>query len=135
MPTFHHANPDVIHWGAGCVEELLPRELRRIGAERVLLVTTRSATVDARLAPAVEAVIGDRLAVRFADIGQHAPVRSVMRAVEAARSAGADALVSLGGGSPIDAAKAVAFSIASGLDLQRPEDLSRARGARLERVL
>lgn len=135
MPTFHYANPGTIHWGAGCVPALLDRELRRVGAERVLLLTTRSATSDARLAPAVESLIAGRLAGRFSDIGQHAPVHSVMQAAEAARTVHADAIVSLGGGSPIDAAKAVAFSIATGLDLERPEDLSRARGARLERVL
>ena len=135
MPTFHHANPDVIHWGAGCVDALLDRELQRIGAARVLLITTRSATQDAKLAPAVEAMIGGRMVARFADVGQHAPAQSIMKAVEAARAAGADAIVSLGGGSPIDAAKAVAFSIATGLDLRRPEDLSRARGAKLGRVL
>ncbi|HZZ85143.1 MAG TPA: iron-containing alcohol dehydrogenase [Anaeromyxobacteraceae bacterium] len=134
MPTFRYANPDVIHWGPGCVREQLGEELRRVGASRVLLVTTRSAVEDPRLAPAVEAAIGARLAGR-AVIGQHAPARAVVEAVEAARAARADALVSLGGGSPIDAAKAVAFSLASGLDLGAPDAPARARGAALSGAL
>ncbi len=129
MPVHRHANPRTIHWGPGCVREQLDEELRAAGATRVLLVTTRSAAAHPHLAPAVEKVIGDRLAGRFEGIGQHAPAASVMEAVEAARAARADALVSLGGGSPIDAAKAVAFSLATGLDLRLPDAPARARGA------
>jgi alcohol dehydrogenase class IV len=135
MPTFRYANPEVIHWGAGCVRERLMEEVLRLGARRVLLVTTRSAEKDPRLAPAVEALLADRLAGRFAGVGQHAPARSVMEAVAVARGLRADALVSLGGGSPIDAAKATALSLATGIDLGTPEGLERARGARLADVL
>ena len=73
MPTFHYANPEVIHWGAGCVREKLDSELRRVGGRRVFVVTTKSAVREPALAPAVEALLGDRFAGRFADIGQHAP--------------------------------------------------------------
>jgi maleylacetate reductase len=135
VPAFHYANPEVIHWGLGCAREGLARELDRLGARRVLLVTTRSGAENPRLATAVEALLGGRLAGRFAGVSQHAPVRSVMEAVDAARAARADALVSLGGGSPVDAAKAVAFSLATGLDLAAPDAPARARTARVERVL
>jgi alcohol dehydrogenase class IV len=135
MPSFRYANPEAIHWGPGSVRERLGEELLRLGARRVLLVTTRSAERDERLAPAVEAVLGDRLAGRFAGVGQHAPARSVMEAAAAARSARADALVSLGGGSPIDAAKAAALSLATGIDLCAPDGPQRARSARLAGVL
>lgn len=134
MPTFRWANPDVIHWGPGCVREQLPAELARVGGTRVLLVTTRSAVADPALGPALEALIGARLAGR-ATIGEHAPARDIAAAVEAARAAGADALVSLGGGSPVDGAKAVAFSLASGLDLRFADAPTRARAARLGPVL
>jgi alcohol dehydrogenase len=135
VPTFQYANPEIIHWGAGCVREKLEGELRRVGARRVLLVTTRSAAADELLAPAVESLLGDRFAARFAAIEQHAPARSVMACVEAAREARADALVSLGGGSPIDATKATAFSLATGIDLRHPDAPTRARGAALGDVL
>ena len=135
MPSFHYANPAVVHWGPGCARERLGEEIRRLDARRVLLVTTRSALRDPRLAPAVEALLGDRLAGRFGEVGEHAPARSVMELAEAARAARADALVSLGGGSPIDAAKAAAFSLATGLDLRLPDSLARARGVKLGPVL
>lgn len=134
MPTFHYANPDVIHWGEGCAGGL-PAELERLGARRVLLVTTRSCAENPRLAAAVERLAGARLAGRFAGVSQHAPAAAVMELAEAARAARADALLSLGGGSPIDAAKAAAFSLATGLDLTRPDAPERARGLRVERAL
>jgi alcohol dehydrogenase class IV len=134
VPTFRYSNPAAIHWGEGCVREELPAELSRVGATRVLLVTTRSAAANAALGPAVEAVIGARLGGRVT-VGQHAPVREIASAVGAARACGADALVSLGGGSPVDAAKAVAFSLASGLDLTAADAPARARAVRPGRVL
>ena len=130
MPSFRYGNPAVIHWGAGCISEGLIEALG--GARRVLLVTTRSAVEDAQLSPFVESLLGDRLAGR-AVIGQHAPAASVMEAVSQARDA--DALLSLGGGSPIDAAKAVAFSVATGLDLRLPDAPLRSRSMKLGKVL
>ena len=132
MPTFRYANPETIHWGAGVVREELAAELQRTSARRVLLVTTRSAL--ANLAPAIEALLGDRLVAR-AVIGQHAPVQTLVDAVEAARSSGVDALVSLGGGSPIDGAKAIAFSLCTGVDLRLPDAQASGRDARFESIL
>jgi alcohol dehydrogenase class IV len=117
MSTFHYANPSVIHWGQGCVRAKLGNELDRLGAQRVLLVTTASVARNRQLAPAVESLLGQRLAGRFASISQHVPVHQVMEGVEAARRVRADAFVSLGGGSPIDAAKAMAFALAAEVDL------------------
>ncbi|HKC58882.1 MAG TPA: iron-containing alcohol dehydrogenase [Myxococcales bacterium] len=135
MPTFQYSNPETIHWGPGILREKLDAELRRLGAHRVFVVTTKSAAREPALAPRVEALLGDRLAGRFAGIGQHAPAHSVMEAVLAAREARADALLSIGGGSPIDAAKTVAFSLASGLDVTLPDAPARSRGMKLERTL
>jgi maleylacetate reductase len=130
MPSFRYSNPAVIHWGAGCIREGL---LEALGsAKRVLLVTTKSAVEDPQLSPFIESLLGERLAGR-AVIGQHAPAASVMEAVSQARDA--DLLLSLGGGSPIDAAKAVAFSIATGLDLSLPDAPRLSRSMKLGKVL
>ena len=123
----------MIHWGAGCVREKLDAELGRVGARRVLLVTTRSAAQEKRLAPAIEALLGERFAKRVV-IGQHAPVESLVEAVGIAHAASIDALVSLGGGSPIDAAKAIAYSLATGIDLRLPDAQARGKGASLEKL-
>jgi alcohol dehydrogenase class IV len=96
MPVFTYANPRVIHWGRGSVAHL--RELK---AERVAVVTTRS--LRERL---------DALPLRpscVVTVGQHAPLAQIDAAVEAVR--GADAIVSFGGGSVIDAAKIVSVRL------------------------
>ena len=51
MPTFQYSNPEVIHWGAGCLREKLDAELRRVGGRRVFVVTTKSAVREPALAP------------------------------------------------------------------------------------
>lgn len=43
----------------------------------------------------------------FSEIGQHAPIRGILSAVELLKETQADFVVSVGGGSPIDAAKAI----------------------------
>jgi len=47
----------------------------------------------------------------FWEIGEHAPVAGVKNGVKAFKEAGADIIVSVGGGSPIDASKAILFFI------------------------
>jgi maleylacetate reductase len=106
------------------VREKLAGELSRLGAKRPFLVTTRSGSA---LASAVEAAAGGPFAGRYAGITQHAPAATVMEAAQAAREARADALVSLGGGSPIDATKAAAFALATGLDLRDADAPARSR--------
>ena len=128
--TFQYLNPGTIHWGEGCVSAL-DAELTRAGARRVFLITTGSIERNPAVLSAVEQAIGARLAGRTARIGQHAPVREVAQAAREAREAKADALVSVGGGSPIDATKAVAWSLAAGIDLAGPDALAKARGVRL----
>jgi maleylacetate reductase len=106
MGVFTYANPPVIRWGAGSVDELAG-EVERLGGTRVALITTRSVAAD-------EAFLG-RIAcqpVATAVIGQHAPLAQIRQATADVDAAAADLVVSLGGGSPIDAAKIVARDVA-----------------------
>jgi alcohol dehydrogenase class IV len=131
VPTFQYANPATIHWGAGCVREKLGGEIDKAGAKKVLLVTTRSAQADPALGPAVISILGARHAGMVL-VGQHAPVQALMSAVEAARSWQIDAMVSLGGGSPIDGSKAISFALRTGIDLRLPDAQARGKTAPLD---
>jgi maleylacetate reductase len=133
--TFSYANPARIHWGAGALEQHLGAELDRLGARRAVVVTTRSVAANPNLLGELEQRLGSRCVGAFSAIGQHAPAESVAAAVAAARAADADALISFGGGSPIDAAKSVAFALATGLDLSQPDAAGTARGMRPSRLL
>jgi alcohol dehydrogenase class IV len=127
--TFRYANPPEIHWGPGCVEERLIVSLDTLCARRVFLVSTRSVANNPRLGGAMRRLLGDRLVGEFSAIGQHAPAGDVSASAAAARAARPDALVSFGGGSPIDAAKAVALNLATGIDVAAPDALARATSA------
>ena len=108
--VFAYANPPVIRWGPGSLSELRS-EVERLGGTRAALVTTRSLAVDAAAMDELCAALG-RPPVVTAVIGQHTPIAQVEAAAGEVETAGADVLVSLGGGSPIDAAKVVGRLVA-----------------------
>jgi maleylacetate reductase len=107
-PVFHYSNPPVIHWGAGSVTAVAG-ELKRLDAWAVALVTSRSVATKGGAAGAVLAAPGGMPPVATILIGQHAPVTDIEAGIEAAAAARADAVLSVGGGSPIDAAKVIAL--------------------------
>src|SRR4051812_10197197 len=125
--SFRYTNPALIHYGPGCVAERLNAELDRLGARRAFLVTTRSVGAHPALGGALADYLGERMVGRYAAIGAHAPAPAVADAAAAAERAAPDVLISLGGGSPIDAAKVVAFVLATGLDVTRPDAHRQAR--------
>src|SRR3989454_10749924 len=103
--VFSYSNPGVIHWGRGSVAQL-SAELQRLEVLRLALVTTRSLLGELERLPAKPVVT--------IVISQHAPMSQIDAGVEEASSAGADGVVSFGGGSAIDAAKIVSVRLADG---------------------
>jgi alcohol dehydrogenase class IV len=88
----------------------LGAELDRLGATRVVIVTGRTLAASALL-ESVTRSIGDRLVCVFADARQHVPSSTVAELVRVVERERANGLVSFGGGSPIDTAKAAVFSM------------------------
>lgn len=92
-------------------------EAKRYGAKRVFVTSTRSL---ARLADGplqrIVTALGARHVGTYAEIRAHSPREDVIAAAAAARAAGADLLVAVGGGSVIDATKAVQMCLWLGLD-------------------
>lgn len=94
-------------FGAGALKRL-SEPLRLLGARRVLLVTTDGrATSDA--GRDIERLIGRALASTFAGVRSHVPTPAVQEAVRQARRDAVDVVVSFGGGSCADLAKAVCW--------------------------
>lgn len=91
-------------------------EAERLGAQRVFLISGRTlgALTDGPL-QRVAAALGARHAGTFAAVRAHSPREDVVAAAAAARACGADLLVGIGGGSAIDAAKAVQLCLWHGL--------------------
>jgi maleylacetate reductase len=92
-------------------------EAERLGARRVFLVSGRSlgALAEGPL-QRVAAALGPLHVGTFAAVRAHSPREDVIAATLAARACGADLLVGVGGGSAIDAAKAVQVCLWHGLD-------------------
>jgi len=96
-------------------------EVARIGAVRALVITGNTLATQTDVIASVAQALGALHAGTFTDIRQHAPGSGVARAVEAARALDADVLISVGGGSPIDAAKAVAMELAREREVFMPQ--------------
>jgi alcohol dehydrogenase class IV len=101
--TVHSFLPTRVLIGTGA-RARIPDEIARLGAERVLLVATRSASA---AADDVAEALSDRLAARFDRPVVHTPVGVTAEVMELARPAGVDCVVAIGGGSAVGLAKAV----------------------------
>jgi maleylacetate reductase len=105
----YEALPGRIVFGVGASREKLAGEVDRLGARRVLLIATER---ERALTEELAQPLGDRLVGLFTEVRPHVPVEVAVKAREAAREAGADCLLSIGGGSTTGTAKAVALETA-----------------------
>jgi alcohol dehydrogenase class IV len=113
-PSFVFNNPRVerIVSGPGSIAKL-PDEIERAGGTRALLVISPS-VAKTFLLDRIKSGLGAKCAAVFDEVKPHSPTDSIVKAVERAREARIDALVSAGGGSAIDSAKGVAALLAEG---------------------
>ena len=95
---------------------VLGEELARRGLERAVVVTGRTLGRSALLGKVTDAM-GGRCAGIYAGAAQHAPVHTVRELTAELARLDADAVVSFGGGSPIDTAKVAAACIINGRDM------------------
>jgi 3-oxoacid CoA-transferase len=97
---------DHIIFGAGSLSRLA-EEVKRLGGQRVLLITGQSLATKTDIVERVKTALGELYAGTFSSIRQHSPESDIAEAAAQVRALKADLLVSVGGGSPIDAAKVV----------------------------
>ena len=97
--------PGRIVFGRGAVAQL-GAVLERVGGSRAL-VACGSTVARTDMLAKVTAGLGDRLAAVFAEVTPHTPIEMVERGLAMFHDSGADSLVTVGGGSAIDAGKAI----------------------------
>ena len=105
--------------------EAVAEEARRLDAERVFLMVSGTLNRSTDEIAQVRRTLGNRLAGIFDRMPPHTPRRAVIEAAAAAREAGADLIVTIGGGSVTDGAKAVQLCLAN--DIHKAEELDRLR--------
>jgi alcohol dehydrogenase class IV len=117
---------DKVIFGPGSASRLAG-EVDRLGGTRVLLVTGSSLATRTDLPQRLADHLGKRCVDVFSKSVQHVPRASVLEATAQARDARIDLIVSFGGGSPIDTAKAVAMCLARGVTDESGLDRLRMR--------
>jgi alcohol dehydrogenase class IV len=111
--AFSAFQPTRVVYGDGAVKEL-PLELKRLGCERVVVVTDKVLREKTDVVARVEKALGPRLAAIYDGVIPDTGVEVVDQGAAMAKKAGADGIVSVGGGSAIDTAKGMAIVLTEG---------------------
>ena len=101
-------------------------QTRRLGAERVLLMVSGTLHRETDEIGKIRAALGNRCVGLFDKMPAHTPRSAVIAAAAMAREAQADLIVTVGGGSITDGAKAVQLCLAN--DITTVEGLDACRG-------
>jgi maleylacetate reductase len=105
--------------------ETIAEMATRWGATRVFLMVSGTLNRETDEIEKVRRALGNRCAGTFDAMPPHTPRAAVIAAAGMARAANADLIVTIGGGSITDGAKAVQLCLAN--DIQTPEGLDAAR--------
>ncbi len=107
--------------------EALAHEVDRLDARAVFVMASGTLSRETDLVERLRQMLGNRFAGVCAKVGAHTPRTDVVAAANAAREAGADLIVTLGGGSVTDAAKMVGLCLGNGVTEPEQLDSFRAR--------
>ena len=108
--------------------EALVEQLNRLGTTRAFLMVSGTLNRETDEIENIRRALGSRCAGTFDAMPPHTPRAAVIAASEQARAANADLIVTIGGGSITDGAKAVQLCLAN--DIRNPDDIDRIRAGR-----
>ena len=100
-----------IGWGVPAALAI-KREIAAIGAHRPLIVASTTIATRTGLVDGIAAQLPGGIAGVFTGCREHTPVGTVIECATAIREAGADVVVTVGGGTPIDTVKAALLCLA-----------------------
>ncbi len=115
---FEYSRLETVIQGADAISSLIEQVDAR-DSQRVFLLASRTLHEKTGLVAEIDAALDGRLKDVFADIPAHTPRPAVMAALDRARSCDPDLLVTFGGGSVIDAAKAVQLALQQKLESEQ----------------
>jgi len=108
--------------------EAVVEQLDRLGAQRAFLMVSGTLNRETDEIERIRDVLGRRCAGIFDAMPAHTPRAAVIAATEQARAAKADLIVTIGGGSITDGAKAVQLCLANDVTTSDGIDAIRTRG-------
>ncbi|MCY4395733.1 MAG: iron-containing alcohol dehydrogenase [Rhodospirillaceae bacterium] len=100
-----------VGWGTPA-PRAIGREMAALGVSRALIVASTTIATRTDLIADIEAELGDGIAGLFTGCRAHTPVDTVIDCAAAIRRSEADAVVTVGGGTPIDTVKAALLCLA-----------------------
>jgi maleylacetate reductase len=103
-------------------------QLDRLGAQRAFLMVSGTLNRETDEIEKIRRELGPRCVGTFDAMPPHTPRAAVVAAAEQAHAANADLIVTIGGGSITDGAKAVQLCLAN--DIRNPDDIDRIRSGR-----
>lgn len=109
------------------MEEAIAKEVDRIGAERVFLMVSGTLNRKTGEIEKLRRALGNKVVGEFDKMAPHTPRGDVIKAAAGAREAKADLIVTFGGGSLTDGAKAVSLCLAN--DITTAQGMDRLRDA------
>ncbi|KAJ3790825.1 alcohol dehydrogenase IV [Lentinula aff. detonsa] len=100
-----------IQYGPGSVSTALPKFFGLLGVSKALVLTGRSLYEKSDVVKKVEGILKaiNGYGATYYKIGQHSPIAGIRDASKVFIDSGCDVIVSVGGGSPVDAAKAILY--------------------------
>ena len=105
--------------------ESITEQTRRLGAERIFLMVSGTLNRETDVIAKIQAALGNRCVGVFASMPPHTPRSAVIAAASQAREARTDLIVTIGGGSITDGAKAVQLCLSN--DITTPDGMDRIR--------
>jgi len=115
-PFRYRSFPLSIHAGKGALDQLRG-EVDRTRAKRAFIVCGQSIARKTDLVARVTANLGDKFAGVFDGVAASSPLPSILEGTAAAREAGADLIVAVGGGSAMVTARAIIILLAEKGDI------------------
>ena len=104
-----------VYWGVQAREKL-PEVMDAFGYQRALILSSCTLNRSTDQVSEIAAALEGRLIAVSDEVGEHAPISNVVKAVVMARETGADVIVCIGGGSVTDFGKFVQLGVTAGAD-------------------
>ena len=108
------------------VADAVAHEVALTGAERVFLMVSGTLNRETEEIAKLRRALGNKVVGEFDKMAPHTPRADVIAATKAAREAKADQIVTFGGGSITDGAKAVALCLSNDIDTPEAMDMLRS---------